>query len=295
MRILLTGKTGQLGWELHRQLEHDYEVIALGREDVDFLDTKTLEAILRNLPALDLIVNAAAYTGIDKTEPFIAETVNSDAVEILATEAERRDIPMIHFSTDHVFNVWRRWASPHREDDHPTPISLYGWTKLEGEILLRKTLEKHLIFRLSGLYGTRRKNFFTEILSRNRNGLVSRVVEDQIISPNWTPLVAEVIAEVIHQLSDGGLPPWGTYHISGDGITCPYEFAKLICQKANELWGGNMPLPVPITSRECRNKRPLYSVLNPQKFNDTFQCSLPNWQEQFLLLFGELTKNRTGR
>ena len=161
MRILLTGKNGQLGWELHRQLERDYQVLALGREDIDFQDLRFLSQILRQLPRFDFIVNAAGYTDVDQAEyePFIAEMINSEAVSLLAEEANRRDVPMIHFSTDYVFDG-EQWTRPYRENDRPNPLSSYGSSKLDGELRIRDILEKHWIFRLSGLYGIRRKNFF---------------------------------------------------------------------------------------------------------------------------------------
>ena len=297
MRILLTGKNGQLGWELHRQLERDHEVIALGREDIDFRDSRFLFQILKKLPKLDLIVNTAAYTEIDKAEqePFVAEAINSEAAALLATEAEDRGIPMIHFSTDYVFDG-RQWTRAYHEKDQPNPTCYYGWTKLEGEDRIRNILEKHLIFRLSGLYGTRRKNFFTTMLQQNRNGIIPRVVNDQIISPNWTPLVAEAVVVAIQQLFQGEKNVWGTYHLSGIGQTTWYEFARLIIERINDRWNVPMPFPIPVSTEEygVAAKRPKFSVLDSTRFNNTFQCILPDWQEQFLLCFGGLDQNRLG-
>ena len=295
MRILLTGKNGQLGWELHRQLERDYEVLAIGREDIDFLDVKFFVSMLGQLPKLDLIVNAAAYTDVDKAthEPFVAEAINSEAVAMMAAEADYRGIPMIHFSTDQVFGR-RRKTQPYRENDSPNPLSLYGYTKLEGERRMRNILEKHLIFRLSGLYGIRRKNFFTALLARHRNGAVPRVACDQIISPNWTPLIAEAVAEVIKRLFRGEEVPWGTYHLSGSGSTTPYKFARLIGEKVNDLWGGHVSIPIPAHLQKVGSmaKHPQNSVLDSTRFNTVFQHTLPDWQEQFLLFFGGLAPDR---
>lgn len=314
MRILLTGKNGQLGWELHRQLERCHDVIALGREDIDFLDSRFLFQMLKRLPELDLIVNAAAYTDVDKAEHelFVAESINSEAAAILAAEADRRGIPMIHFSTDYVFSggsaiqaygaaapngaiasVGRlpyEQMTPYTESDKPNPICYYGWTKHEGELRIRRILERNLIFRLSGLYGIRRKNFFTTMIRCNRNGVIPEVVNDQIVTPNWTPLVAEAVAHVIQRLSQGEVSRWGTYHLSGGGFTTWYEFAELIFSKLNELWGVNMPGPTSITSKEygATANRPKYSVLDSTRFNKTFQYSLPDWKEQFLLFLGGL-------
>jgi len=289
MRILLTGKNGQLGWELRRHLERDYNVLALGREDIDFRDTRFLASTIKYLPRLDLIVNAAAYTDADKAErePFAAEAVNSEAVAILAGEAARRKIPMIHFSTNYAFSG-RRSKVPYRESDLLNPVSVYAKTKVDGELRIRRILETHLTFRLSGLYGTHHRNFFTEILARNRKGTAPRVADDQIISPNWTPLVAEAIADVINQYFWGEPITWGTYHLSGSGSTTPYEFARLICEKVNDVWGGNMPLPVASRKLQAAARRPRYSVLDSTRFYAAFRHTLPDWREQFVHFFGGL-------
>jgi len=295
MRILLTGKNGQLGWELHQQLAKDFTVFAIGREDIDFRNSRFFVDMLRQAPNLSLIVNAAAYTDIDRAESdsFAAEAINSEAVATLAAEAERRKIPMIHFSTSHVFSGQRR-TRPYREDDQPNPISLYGSTKLAGELRLREILENHLIFRLSGLYGSHHRNFFTEILARNRKGISSRVSDNQTISPNWTTLVAEAIVDVIQQIFWGEKIHWGTYHLSGSGSTTPYRFAQMICERINAVWGGNMPFPIPASSRKpgVTAKRPKYSVLDSSKFSTAFRFTLPTWQEQLLRFFGGIDPRR---
>ena len=291
MRILLTGKNGQLGWELHRQLERDYEVIAIGREDIDFLDSRFLFRTLKQLPKLDLIVNTAAYTDVDKVEeePFVAESINSEAAALLAAEADRRGVPIIHFSTDYVFDG-KSWTRPYRETDKPNPLSIYGWTKHEGEVRVQNISEQHLIFRLAGLYGIRRRSFFTTMLRHHNKGAAPRVVSDQVISPNWAPLVAEAVTHVIERLSQGESTPWGTYHLSGGGYTTWYEFARMIFQKTNEKRDTNIPLPIPVTSEEygATAKRPGYSALDPTKFSTTFHYSLPDWREQFLRFLGEI-------
>ena len=292
MRILLTGKHGQLGWELYRQPERNYEVIAIDREDIDFLDSRFLASVIRRLPKLGLIVNAASYTDIEQAErrPFIAEAVNAEAAATLAAEADFRGIPMIHFSTDYVFDGRRR-KLPYRESDIPNPVSVYGWSKLEGENRIRNIAEKHLIFRISSLYGIRRKNFFTSQL--NHQGTALRVANDHVISPNWTPLTAEAVTEVIKRLCRGEAFPWGVYHLSGSGCTTWYEFARLIAENVNDWWGESMPLPIPVSLIKFKTaaKRPKYSVLDPAHFNHTFQMALPDWREQFLRFFGGLQPN----
>ena len=293
MRILLTGKNGQLGWELYRLLERDYEVLAIGREDIDFCDVPFFVSTLGQLPKLDLIVNAAAYTDIDKAaqEPHIAEAINSEAAAILAAEADYRGIPMIHFSTDHVFGR-RRIARPFLEDDQPYPCSVYAATKLDGELRIRSILEKHLIFRLSGLYGCRRKNFYTAMLNHYRKGTVPRVACDRIISPNWTPLVAEAIVGAIDHLFWGGEVPWGTYHLSGSGSTTPYKFARLVFENLGNMRGNGTMFPIPGMTKKGNGMaaRPKYSVLDSSRFSTVFEHSLPDWQEQLQHFIGELNQ-----
>ena len=298
MKILLTGKNGQLGWELHRQMERDHKVIALGRDDIDFLDSRFLFRMLKTLPKIDLMINATAYTDVDRAEhePFTAESINSEAAAILASEAERRSIPIIHLSCDYVFDG-KNLTRPYRETDRPNTHSIYGWTKLEGEVRIRNISEKHLIFRTSGLYGTRRRNFFTTMLEQNHSDVAPRVVNDQVVSPNWTPLVAEAVTEVIGQLLRGKRFPWGTYHISGhgNGFTTWYEFARLLFEKANQLWNAPLVCPIPVTTEEygADVKRPKYSVLDQSLFNTTFNFTLPGWYEQLMLCIGGIQNKQT--
>jgi dTDP-4-dehydrorhamnose reductase len=291
MRILLTGKNGQLGWELHRQLEQDYEVLAIGREDIDFRDSKYLASAIRQLPKFHLIVNAAGSADVERAEqePFATEAINVEAAAILAAEADFRGIPMIHFSSDHVFGRYQR-TLPYREHEKPNPVSVYGWSKLEGEMRIQNILEKHWIFRLSGLFGIRNKNFFTELLARHHAGKISRVANDHMISPNWTPLVAEAVAKAINSLFRGETIPWGLYHLSGSGRTTPHKFAWQVCEKVNDLWGWNMPLPVAVSSKELKDaaKRPRFSVLDSTRFSTAFRQTLPDWHEQFLRFIGGL-------
>lgn len=296
MTLLLTGKDGQLGWELHRHLEHDFEVIATGREDLNFLDTQHLHDMLRRLPELALIINTAAYTDVDgaEREPIIAEMMNTEAPAILAAEADRRGIPIIHFSTDYVFDG-KKWTKPYTEQDRPSPLSIYGWSKLAGEQRVLELCEKALVFRVSGLYGTRCRNFFTTMLHSIQTGKTPRVVDDQIVSPNWTPMIAEAIHHVIDRLFQGQQKIWGIYHLSGIGSTTWYEFARLIFRKASELWNAKLVQPIPVDTKEyiAVAKRPAYSVLDPRKFERSFQYELLDWQSQFLCCIGTMDNSQS--
>jgi dTDP-4-dehydrorhamnose reductase len=335
MRILLTGRNGQLGWELHRRLEQRHDVIALGRDDLDLRDARYLHDMLKRLPELALIVNCAAYTDVDRAEhePLPAEQLNVEAPAVLAAEADRRSIPIIHFSTDYVFDGQRKGVAslfdatasacksardarrcpsvnhiePYTEDDQPNPLGVYGWSKLAGEQRVRDLCDRHLIFRLSGLYGTRRRNFLTTMLRYLHQGETPRVVDDQFVSPNWCPMIAEavehVIARILHDTYRGyrrstgagcyadavasnrvKAQPWGVYHLTGHGYTTWYEFARLIFEKTSQLWDKPLIVPQPVGTEEfgAVAKRPAYAVMNPEKFTQTFSDALPDWQTQFL-------------
>lgn len=295
--ILLTGKDGQLGWELHRQLEPISNVIALGREDVNFQNPDELYLMARHLPDLALIVNAAAYTRVDEAEhePLKAQLVNLEAPAVLAAEADRRGIPMIHFSTDYVFDG-KKWTKPYTEQDRPNPLNVYGWSKLAGEQRVLELCDQSLVFRVSSLYGTRRRNFFTTMLGYLQSGKAPRIVDDQIVSPNWTPCVAEAVGHVVEQVLSGRKTTWGLYHLSGSGSTTWYEFARRIFDKTAELWGLPALRPLPLASHEfaAPAERPMYSVLDTTKFNATFAYELPDWQAQFMQCVNMLPAGMTG-
>ncbi|GHV09844.1 NAD(P)-dependent oxidoreductase [Campylobacterota bacterium] len=310
MRILLTGWNGQLGWELHERLKGCFEVIAAGREDMDIQNPAEMCDILRRLPELSLIVNCAAFTDVDRAErePRRTERINAGGPAILASEADKRGIPMIHFSTDYVFDGSRaahgrfsgkrqsgKHIKPYTEEDRPDPLSVYGRSKLAGERRVRELCEKHLIFRLSGLYGTRRGNFLTTMLKYALSGETPRVVDDQIISPNWCPMIAGAAEHVIHRILSGRKTEWGIYHLTGTGGTTWHEFARLIFEKTSLLWDKPLVIPETVSSREygALAGRPAYSVMNPDKFVNTFGYSPPDWKTQFLHCMGTISKEYT--
>ncbi|MCL2349691.1 MAG: dTDP-4-dehydrorhamnose reductase [Planctomycetaceae bacterium] len=295
MRILLTGKDGQLAWELRQRLAQNHDVIAVGREEIDFRNASLLHDMLRKLPKLDMIVNCAAYTDVDRAErePLIPELINVEAPAILAAEADRCGIPIIHFSTDYIFDG-KKGTNPYTEKDRPNPFSVYGWSKLAGEQRVRELCEKHLIFRVSGLYGTRRRNFLTTMLKFLAAGESPRVVDDQVVSPNWCPMVAEAVEHVINRIFNGMKTEYGIFHLTGTGSTTWYEFARMIFEKMSTLHKKPLITPQAVSSEEygAEAKRPAYSVLNPNKFTQTFGYVLPNWQTQFLHCVNVMTSLR---
>jgi dTDP-4-dehydrorhamnose reductase len=196
MRILLTGPTGQVGWELRRSLAPLGVVTALDRTALDLTDADGLRRVVREVrPAL--IVNAAAYTAVDRaeSEPDLAMAVNGLAPGILAEEGKRVGAALVHFSTDYVFDG--RKAGAYVEDDAPAPVNVYGATKLAGERAMEAVGAPHLILRTSWVYGARGANFFLTMrrLARERPEL--RIVDDQTGAPTWCRMIAEATAQII--------------------------------------------------------------------------------------------------
>lgn len=285
MRILLLGKNGQVGWELQRSLASLGELIALdSRSDQYCGDLTNLIGIKKTIRQIvpDIIVNAAAYTAVDKaeSEPELARMLNAEAPGVLAQEAKQLNAWLIHYSTDYVFNG--SGNQPHLETDLTEPLNVYGKTKLEGEHHIAATGCSHLIFRTSWVYAAKGGNFIKTILhlAQQRDNL--KVVNDQVGSPIGAELIADVTAYTLlslkHQPGVSGL-----YHLVTKGHTSWYDFAKFILEHANN---ANFPLKtrmdtlLPIASIDYPQiaRRPLNSRLNTCKLERTFNLNLPAWQ-----------------
>lgn len=293
MRILLLGKDGQLGRELRRRLAARHTVVAWGRVDSDLSDIDRLRTLLDDLSGFSLIINAAAYTSVDRAEQDRehARAVNGSAPGVLARYAERCRIPLIHFSTDYVFDG--RISRPYVESDFPNPLSVYGESKLAGEIQVQKNCERHLIFRLSALYGLHGHNFFSHMTSALIAGRQLRVVDDQTISPNWNPGIAAAVENIVRMLSDRGAVPWGVYHLSGTGSTTWYQFVRKIHANLTEH-GLDTPPPQPTTTQEfgAAAGRPAFSVLDSSKFAAAFHEKIPDWTISFSRCLEEWNSSR---
>lgn len=264
MKILLTGGTGQIGWELQRTLAPLGRVSAPGREKLDLADPDALETAVRKLSP-DVVVNAAAYTDVDRaeSEPDRAAAVNAQAPKALAQEAARVNAAVVHYSTDYVFGGDKDRA--YTEQDEPDPINVYGKTKLAGERAVRESRADHLILRTSWVYGTRRENFLTTMQRLFSERETLEVVDDQVGSPTWCRLVAEATAALLAQWhpvrargggtrdsnaaitggndegSSAGRPASGTYHVAAKGRATWYEFARAIrdeLERAGSREGG---------------------------------------------------------
>ncbi len=298
--ILITGKNGQVGWDLHRALKEAGPTIALDR---DAMDLSKPDSIRRTISGIrpSIIINAAAYTAVDlaEEEPDYAQMVNGDAPGIMAEEAKKIGALLIHYSTDYVFDGTKR--SPYVETDQPNPINAYGMSKLIGERAIESSGANYLIFRSSWVYSTRGKNFLLTILRLAREREDLKIVDDQLGIPNWSRAIAEATAAVIAKIQKPAAKKSrsksapkdlrGIYHMAGTGETTWFGFAEAILA---EIQKGGFPstvmgqVPVtakrvlPITTAEypTRAKRPLYSVLDSSKLKKTFGVELPPWDQQ---------------
>lgn len=283
MKVLLIGAMGQVGWELNRTLQPLGDVIAMDYPIIDLASKEQIcGQVSRILP--DLIVNAAAYTAVDKAEeePELAMSINGKAPGILAGEAKRIGAVLIHYSTDYVFDGSK--GTPYTEDDPPNPINTYGETKLEGEEAIRRVDIPYLILRTSWVYGVRGKNFMRTILRLAREKNEIRIVNDQIASPNWCRMIAEATAQILAQgISD--LPGFfsqrgGIYHLSAQGQTSWFGFAKAILELDPNKKEHRFKQLIPVSTNEYPTtaRRPAYSFLSSQSAKKIFGLRIPEWK-----------------
>ncbi len=298
LKIMLIGKNGQIGWELQRTLAPLGEVVALGRQELDLTRPGQIRERVREIkPAT--IVNAAAYTAVDKAEeePDLAMAVNGTAPGTLAEEAKRINALLIHYSTDYVFDGTKK--TPYTEEDEPNPINVYGKTKLAGELAIQEVGVPHLIFRTSWVYGMRGKNFLRTILKLAQEREELRIVDDQFGSPTWCRMVAEATAQILARiyspfsfkktflLSDLS----GIYHLSAIGHTSWYGFVKAIIKHVQPLIPNNLRVrPIPTSEYLTNACRPRYTVLCNEKLGNTFGTLLPNWELMLQMVLSYLIK-----
>jgi len=298
MKILLFGKNGQVGWELQRSLAPLGELIALdaGSRDLcgDLTDPDGLARTIR-MVAPDVIVNAAAHTAVDKaeSEPDLAHAVNARAPGVMAQEAGRSKVWLIHYSTDYVFDG--SGDRPWREMDDPAPLNVYGASKLEGERLIRQSGCRHLIFRTSWVYGARGGNFAKTMLclAQERDSL--KVIDDQIGAPTGADLLADITAHAIRaarpELS-------GLYHLAASGDTSWCGYARFVLDHARR---SGMVLkvapeaiePVPSSAFPTPAKRPLNSRLDTHKFRKAFGLVAPGWQNGVARMLTEILERQS--
>ena len=285
MKILLTGKNGQLGFELQRALAPLGEVVAVGSQDCDLADADALRALVRRV-APDVIVNPAAYTAVDKAEsdPATARAVNAVAPAILGEEGARLGALVLHYSTDYVFDGTKEGA--YTEADAPAPQSVYGRTKLEGEQGLAAANPRHLILRTSWVVGAHGGNFAKTMLRLAGEREKLTVVADQFGAPTPAALLADLSAHLVREHARAGAAafPYGTYHVAASGETSWHGYAQFVIGEAlaaGKALKATVDAVAPLSTAEYPTpaKRPLNSRLDTSRFRTTFDLRLPPWQE----------------
>lgn len=285
MKILLLGKNGQVGWELQRSLAPLGELLALDSRSQDYCgDLNDLPGLVATVQrfAPDVIVNAAAYTSVDKaeTEPQLARRINAEATAVLAQEAQRLSALLVHYSTDYVFAG--DGEAPWQETDPVAPLNTYGASKLEGEQAVQASGCLHLIFRTSWVYAERGNNFAKTMLRLAKERESLNVIDDQFGAPTGAELLADVTAHAIRavrqQSALGGL-----YHLAAAGETTWFLYARFVLEQA-EAAGINFKVAsaalraVATEAYPTPARRPSNSRLNTQKLQKAFALHLPDWR-----------------
>lgn len=293
MKVLVTGSLGMLGQDLMARLERPgFAVIGLDLPELDI--TGSAEVFTRlNTIKPNLVINCAAYTAVDKaeSEPDKAFAVNRDGSAYLADACSRLGIPLLHLSTDYVFDG--KAKQPYREDAPTNPLSVYGQSKFDGEEAVRSRLTEHLIVRTAWLYGVHGHNFVKTILRLAREREELKVVSDQYGCPTWTGDLAEALVAMAGQIHENQkLIQWGTYHFCGGAPTTWYEFAQAIVKQGRlrENMRAVRVLPIPTSNYPTPAQRPRWSVLECNKIQRDFHIRQRPWKEALEAMFGELYK-----
>ncbi|HEX8962642.1 MAG TPA: dTDP-4-dehydrorhamnose reductase [Rhodocyclaceae bacterium] len=281
-KILLTGRNGQVGWELERALAPLGQVVAFDHAALDLSQPGRIAAAVRDVRP-DVVVNAAAYTAVDKAESDLAAAtaINGEAPGILAEEAKRVGALLIHYSTDYVFDGSK--SGPYAEEDEPNPLNAYGRSKLAGERAIQAVGGHHLILRTTWIYGMRGHNFLRTILRLASERDELRIVDDQIGAPTWSRLVAEATGLVLTQAS----PPEGLFHLTCRGEVSWCGFAEKVLEytrkdrqrepRLTAIRTQDYPLPA---------ARPANSCLDCSRFSRQTGLVLPSWDEALRLCLG---------
>jgi dTDP-4-dehydrorhamnose reductase len=293
MNILLFGKNGQVGWELQRALAPIGNVTALATGSTDYCgDFNNTAGIVETIRMLrpDVIVNAAAYTAVDKAESEreLAQRINATTVEAIAKEAQQLGAWLIHYSTDYVFpgtgtDAWK-------ETDATSPLNFYGESKLAGEQAIARNCKKYLIFRTSWVYAAKGNNFAKTMIRLAKERTELSIINDQFGAPTGAELLADSAVHAL-RIAQENETVAGLYHLAATGTTSWYEYASLVfdvVQKAGIELKVTSVKPIPTESYPTPAKRPLNSRLNTSCFQQTFGLNLPSWQQGVMRSLEEL-------
>jgi dTDP-4-dehydrorhamnose reductase len=289
--ILLLGRHGQVAWELQRTLSTLGNITTLGSEELNLADRDRLRDTIRTLKP-QIIVNAAAYTAVDKaeTEVELATAINATAPTILAEETARLGSLLVHYSTDYIFDG--RKEGVYVEDDATNPLGVYGQTKLDGELGIQSVGGNHLIFRTTWVYGRRGKNFLLTILRLAAERSELKIVADQIGAPTWSRSIASTTSQVLSQIvANPQALKSGVYHLSAAGSTSWHGFASKIVDYARQADPGlqlavEKILPIPASDYPTPAQRPANSCLDNSKLLKTYNLQIQDWERDLVLAIG---------
>lgn len=303
--ILLIGTNGQVGRELKKMLPRVGETTSLDRKQLDISKPEEIRSAIRMFrPAI--IVNAAAYTAVDKaeSEQALARAINSEAPGVMAQEAAKTGALFVHYSTDYVFDGKK--TTPYEENDPTNPQNVYGKTKLEGEQAVQSSGANHLIFRTEWVYAAEGRNFLLTILRLATQREELKIVCDQAGAPTWSRQIAKATTDIVSRIfgqANGSLSPAevsGIYHLTAAGQTTWYDFAKAILEEARTIepstpWfaaaTGCLPLitqrviPIQAVEYPTPARRPAYSVLSNERLARVFSMRIPDWRSQLRSVF----------
>lgn len=278
MKILISGQHGQVSRELQRRLSATCELVVLGRDQLDLAHPHQIRQQVQRVRP-DLIINAAAHTAVDQaeSEPETAFAINATAPGILAEEALALDIPLIHYSTDYVFDGSK--SEPYNEADAPNPLGVYGKSKLAGEQAITAVQGKHLILRTSWVYSSHGRNFLLTMQRLLQEKPELRIVADQIGAPTWAGTIANSTLALIERWQAGQTGAWGTYHLTAQGETSWFGFAQAIGEALRQQGKPCATLvPIPSSDYPTPAARPLNSRLDCTRLKREWAVSQPDWQ-----------------
>ncbi|CRM00394.1 MULTISPECIES: dTDP-4-dehydrorhamnose reductase [Pseudomonas] len=279
LKILITGQHGQVSQALQQRLQGLGELVVLGRDQLDLANAEQIRQQVRaHRP--DLIINAAAHTAVDQaeSEPDAAFAINAIAPGILAEEAKALGIPLIHYSTDYVFDGSK--PAPYTENDTPNPLGVYGQSKLAGELAIAAVGGKYLILRTSWVYSSHGKNFLLTMQRLLQEKPQMRIVADQIGAPTWAGTIADSTRALIERWQAGDAGEWGVYHLTAQGETSWFGFAEAI---GEQLRAEGKPCAeleaIPSSAYPTPARRPLNSRLDCSRLQQQWHVSQPQWQD----------------
>ena len=296
MTILVIGSKGQVGTELGILMKgQGRDAILVDLPEIDITRPDSVSRFIGK-PEIDIVINAAAYTAVDKaeSEPELAFAVNAEGPGLIADACQKRNIPLIHISTDYVFDGTKN--TPWTEDDPVSPIGIYGQSKAKGDVLVAGRLEKHIIVRTSWVCSAHGANFVKTMLRLGCERETIRVVDDQTGCPTFASDIAEAIGTILERCDTGQSMPWGTYHYCGKDAVTWYGFAQEIFRQAGQYWQLKLQslLPIPTSEYPTATERPMYSVLDCTKISRNFGIPLKPWQASLEKTITDLHRQESG-